>query len=155
MHASWLLLVLLLGAGTASGTVPDPVGRGMPSASYTAKPCPPPHRNGDLSVRLFLSSPLLPEMRARFNLGTASIDDVQLLKMPEAGLACAALWRAVEENGTELSPGDHVSFYRSGDRFFVPIRRPRPTRPGTIQIDGRSSLDVYDSEYRLVGRFAA
>jgi hypothetical protein len=104
---------------------------------------------------MFLSSPLLPEMRARFNLGTASIEDITLLKMPESGPVCAALWQAIRGNGTELSPGDHVSFYRSGDKFFVPIRRSRPTRPGTIQIDGRSSLDVYDSEYRLIGRFAA
>lgn len=150
-----LPLVLLLGGPAATAVTSDTSGPGLPGGGVQAQPCPAAHRNSDLSIRIFLSSPLLPEMRARFDLGTASADDIHLLRTAHDEETCNALWRVMEENGTELSPGDHVSFYRSGDRFFVPIRRHRLTAPGVIQLDGRSSLDIYSSEYQLIGRFAA
>ncbi len=62
----------------------------------------------------------------------------------------------METSGTKLEPGDAVSFYRSGDTYFVPVsRHRRPAEPGLVQLDGFSSLDVYDSAYALVGRFGA
>ena len=116
-------------------------------------PCPSEHANSEQRVRNLLSSPLLPELRARYALGTASAENIQLLTSARDRDTCRALWRALEESGTNLSPGDYVSFYRSGSTFFVPITRHRPGPPGVVQLDGSSSLDVYDASFQLVGRF--
>lgn len=156
-----LLVSLLLSLAT-SVSVGSPT-RSAPghAESFYAHPdaCPPAHPRAEARVRSILSSPLLPEMRARLDLGTASAADVQLLTTAEDRDACNALWEAMHANGTDLRPGDKVTFYRSGDTFFVPIaREPRqPLPPGTVRLDGAggSSLDVYDPEYRLVGRLLA
>lgn len=117
--------------------------------------CPAGNANSETRVRNLLSSPLLPEIRARFDLGTASAENIQLLTSTRDRETCRALWAALAESGTSLSPADQVSFYRSGDTFFVPITRSRPSAPGVVQLDGYSSLDVYDAEFQLVGRFGA
>lgn len=120
--------------------------------------CLPAHRGSESMVRTFLTNPLLPEVRARFDMGTAAAEDVQLLTTARDRDSCDALWAALRENGTDLTSGDQVAFYRSGDRFFVPISRVHrgsPSPPGTVHLDGPSSLDVYDAQYRLIGRFAA
>jgi hypothetical protein len=119
-------------------------------------PCPSEHANSETRVRNLLSSPLLPEMRARYALGSASAENVQLLTSAHDRDTCRALWAALAESGTSLAPGDQVSFYRSGDTFFVPITRSRrPGAAGAVQLDGSSSLDVYDAGFRLIGRFGA
>jgi hypothetical protein len=118
--------------------------------------CPPAHPNAAQRVQNLLASPLLPEMRARYDLGTASASDIRLLTNQRDRETCRALRAALDATGTDLAPGDRVSFYRSGDTFFVPIsRNRRPGRPGVISLDGYSSVDVYDAEFRLVGRFGA
>jgi hypothetical protein len=50
-----------------------------------------------------------------------------------------------------------VAFYQSGDRYLVPIKRVhrRPLPAGATRLGGDSTLDIYDSEYRLIGRFRA
>lgn len=122
----------------------------------TMKACPPAHANSAVRVLNFLSSPLLPEVRARYDLGTASPQDISLLMSDRDIETCRALWKALNENGTALAPGDHVSFYRSGSTFFVPITRQRqPRRPTVVQLDGSSSLDAYDAGYQLIARFGA
>lgn len=118
--------------------------------------CPPEHENAAMRVRTLLTSSLLPEMRRRFNLGTALAEDTRLLANESDRTVCRSLWDAIEASGASLSPGDRVSFYRSGNTYFVPVtRHRRPARPGALQLDGYSSLDVYDAAFRLVGRFGA
>ncbi|HEX6041307.1 hypothetical protein [Longimicrobium sp.] len=118
--------------------------------------CPPAHEQSAERVRTLLSSPLLLQMRERYNLGTASAPDVRLLTNERDRDTCRALWEALRSTTTELGPEDRVTFYRSGDTFFVPILRSRrPGPPGGVGLDGYSSLDVYDSSLRLVGRFGA
>lgn len=149
---TFLLTLLLALAHQEAGS---PVGRPI-EHPMIQRGCPPEHRNAAMRVRNLLTSPLLPELKNRYDLGTASADDTHLLTNRNDREVCQALWEAIEASGTDLSAGDHVTFYRSGDTFFVPIKRHRrPGRPGTIQLDGFSSLDVYSSEYRLVGRFGA
>lgn len=145
-----ILLSLLLAA------VVSPLHGPAAARSETMKACPPAHANSAVRVRSFLSSPLLPEVRARYDLGTASPQDIILLMSDRDIETCRALWKALDENGTVLAPGDHVSFYRSGSTFFVPITRQRqPRRPTVVQLDGSSSLDAYDADYQLIGRFGA
>lgn len=147
-----VLLVLALVGGEPPASVPAVPRRGITAGES----CPPAHDQSAERVRTLLSSPLLPQMRTRFNLGTASALDVHLLTNPRDGAACRALWEALESAGTHLGAGDRVSFYRSGDTYFVPISRSRrPGKPGAIQLDGYSSLEVYDPALRLVGRFGA
>jgi hypothetical protein len=136
-----------------AGTMPEPQ-----RIASRQDACPPEHGWAESSVRKFLSNPLLPELqeRARFTVGTASVDDVRLLTSERDGEACGALWTAIRGNGTDLLPGDAITFYRSGGMYFVPIDRDsRTARPGVIQLDGNSSLDLYDAEFRLVARFTA
>jgi hypothetical protein len=149
-----LMLVTMSLSALAGRTTPSVVGDD--AAVAAGDTCPTPHGRAAERVRMLLSSPLAPEMRARYNLGTASASDVRLLTDQHDRVTCEALWNALEATGTNLSPGDRVSFYRSGDTFFVPVSRSRrPAQPGAVQLDGYSSLDVYDSTYRLVGRFGA
>lgn len=150
---SILLFLVLALAGEPVAVVADQQGAGV----VAGEGCPSAHGRSALRVRNLLTSPLQTEMRARYNLGTASASDVQLLTEQRDGETCRALWAALHSTGTSLTEGDRVSFYRSGDTFFVPISRGRrPSgRPGVIQLDGYSSVDVYDSEFRLVGRFGA
>jgi hypothetical protein len=149
-----LLLVFVapsLSLGSDTGAM-----RGEAEAAIVVGDCPAPQADSGTRIRNLLTTPLLPELRARFDFGTASADDIQLLSNERDSETCRALWQAVRTGGTTLSPGDHLSFYRSGDRFFVPIHREGPPAPGVvIRLDGASSVDVYDAEYRLVGRFQA
>jgi hypothetical protein len=128
---------------------------GSTKAGAAGENCPPAYERSEMRVHGLLSSPLAPEMRRRFDLGTSSADDVHLLANSRDRETCVTLWQAVRASGTVLSPGDRVAFYRSGDTFFVPISRKRAGRPGAIQLDGNSSLDVYNSRFQLVGRFTA
>lgn len=125
------------------------------TAATDSKGCPPEHRNARVRVGNLLGSPLLPEVRARFDLGTASPEDVQLLRNPHDRATCDLLWRALEAEGPELAPGDAVTFFRSGDSYFVPIARRSQAPAGIVRLDGRSSLLVYDAGFRLVGQFGA
>lgn len=118
--------------------------------------CPSAQPLAATRIRNLLTTPLIAELRARFDLGTASADRVEALTNERDAQTCRALWQAVRASGTKLSAADSVSFYRSGNRFFVPILREPPSAPGVvIRLDGSSSVDVYDTEYRLVGRFGA
>lgn len=83
-------------------------------------------------------------------------DDIEPLTDAHDLDTCRELWNALEATDTSLTAGDRVSFFRSGDRFFVPILREGAAAPGaTVRLDGYSSLDVYDAGYRLGGRFGA
>jgi hypothetical protein len=147
-----LFLLVFALAGRSAETVAAEQGAGF----VAGENCPPAHAQSETRVRNLLSSPLLPEMAARFNIGTASASDVRLLTNRGDLETCRALWNALASSGTELSAEDRVTFYRSGDTFFVPISRSRrPGTPAAIHLDGYSSLDVYDAEFRLVGRFGA
>jgi hypothetical protein len=126
-----------------------------PDASVGGDACPPEHRNARLRVGNLLGSPLLPEIRARFDLGTASADDVRLLRNPGDRETCALLWEALERDGVTLAPAEAATFFRSGDVFLVPVSRRSQAPAGAVRLDGRSALFVYDAEFRLVGRFGA
>ena len=125
-------------------------------AAFASEPeaCPAPHRFAELRVMNLLGSSPWPDW---VDMGKASAADVQLLTNARDRELCDTLWAAMRENGTDLRPGDQVTFYRSGDRYLVPIKRlpRRPLPPGTTQLGGDSTLDIYDSEYRLIGRFRA
>lgn len=142
-----LLILSLLGTTESTDT-----GRSHPDP----RDCPAVHPDAEARIRNLLTTPLLPQLRARYDLGTASADDIQPLTS-EADLAtCQALWNALEAADTDLAASDQVSFFRSGNRFFVPIVRGRPLPAGVvIRLDGYSSLDVYDAGYRLIARFGA
>jgi hypothetical protein len=120
--------------------------------------CPPAYRSSELRVYSFLTNPLLPLALERngLDLGTASSEQIQLLTDAEDREICDALWTAIQASQTDLSPSDQLAFYRSGNRFFVAIRRSgRNARPGVTQLDGNSTLDLYDDEYRLIARLRA
>ena len=128
----------------------------VPNGGGGGGDCPAVHADAEPRIRTLLTTPFLPELRARFDLGSATAEHIEPLVNDRDIATCRGLWQAVRTSGTNLSPGDSVSFYRSGDRFFVPIKREPPHAPGVvIRLDGNSSVDVYDAEYRLVGRFAA
>jgi hypothetical protein len=147
---------ILLYVSFALSVAPMTASAGRAHAGVDLEHCPPSHANSASRVQNLLGSPLLPQMRTRYNLGTASVSDIQLLTNEHDRDTCRALWNAVHSTGTKLTAGDRISFYRSGDTFFVPIsRNRRPSARGAVQLDGYSSLDVYDSEYRLIGRFGA
>lgn len=145
----WLFLV--------SGiSIPSPAATLDPARPAVRHDCPAAQPDAEGRVRTLLTSPLLPELRARFDLGTAAADSIRLLTDEWDAGTCRALWDALRATDTDLAPGDRVSFYRSGDRFFVPVVRERAPAPGAvIRLDGPSSLDVYDSGFRLIGRFSA
>lgn len=150
-----LLSLLLAFAAAPPGQTRAP-GDGRVGPVGEERHCPAATPNAEARVRTLLTSPLLPELRARFDLGTASADSVRLLTSDRDREVCRALWDALRRAETALSPDDRVSFYRAGDRLFVPVtRHRRPSAPGAVQLDGYSSLDVYDSGYRLIGRFGA
>jgi hypothetical protein len=147
---------MLLYVSLALAVAPITVSAGRADAVVGLEHCPPSHPNSASRVQNLLGSPLLPQMRTRYDLGTASASDIRLLTDEHDRETCRALWTAVHAAETSLSAGDRISFYRSGDTFFVPISRSRrPSARGTVQLDGYSSLDVYDSGYRLIGRFGA
>lgn len=128
----------------------------VPNGGNVGGDCPAVHADAEGRIRTLLTGPFLPELRARFDLGSATAEHIEPLTTESDLATCRALWQAVRTSGTNLSPGDRVSFYRSGNRLFVPIEREPPPAPGVvIRLDGNSSVDVYDAEYRLVGRFAA
>jgi len=105
-------------------------------------------------VRNLLTTPFISELRARFDLGSATADHIEPLADERYAETCRRLWEAVRTSGTKLASGDRLSFYRSGDRFFVPINREPPPAEGVVlRLDGYSSVDVYDAGFRLVGRF--
>ena len=132
-----------------------------PRAAHTAPraitptPCPAANPEGAVRVQRLLQSPHIPELRRRFDLGTASADDVTPLTAAPDHAACDALWSAVAATDEPLRPGDSIGFYRSGDTYFVPIRRYRAPQPGVTYLDGRSALHVYDANFELIGKFMA
>lgn len=143
---SFLLAALAMHAPPVMARATEPAAR--------VNPCPTPEPDAQARIHRLLTTPLIAELRARYDLGTAAAEDVRLLTNERDALTCEALRNAVDRNGSNLAEGDRVTFFRSGDRFFVPVTRERaPGPPGTIHLDGYSSLDVYDSEFRLIGRF--
>ena len=133
-----------------------PLAAGPNDVGTRAQPaCPADHELARQRIGNLLGSPLLPEMRARFDLGTASVDDVRMLSEPGDRDACVRLWEAMEANGTGLGPSDTATFFQSGNRYFVPVSRHSQLPPGVVRLDGPSSLDVYDNDFRLIGRFRA
>jgi hypothetical protein len=135
----------------ASGAAPE-LGN-ADTVRESERGCPAAERNSAVRVQNVLGSPLIAEMRKHVDLGTASLDDIQLLRNPEHREICEALWNALREGETPLRSADAVSFYRSGDRYFVPIARRPP--PGVVRLGGPSSLNVYDMNYQLIARLRA
>jgi hypothetical protein len=120
--------------------------------------CPPLYERSEVRVYSFLSNPLLPQVleRNKLDLGTASSGQIQLLTDQDDRRACEALWKAIVANGTDLRPIDQLAFYRSGDRYLVPINRGlRDLKPGVLRLDGGSSLDMYDLGFNLIARFSS
>ena len=115
--------------------------------------CPAPEPQAEARVTNFLSLPHLSELRKVTDLGSSSASDVHALAGERDRETCAALRRAVAASGRRSDAGDRVAFYRSGDRYFVPITPRRPT--DRIRIGEHSVIEVYDTEYRLVARFSA
>lgn len=148
-------LALLWLALSAVSAPPVPAGEANDTGIRLERACPPEHRNARLRIQNLLGSPLFPEIRARFGLGTASAEDVRLLSNPDDRETCVRLWEAMEANGTGLAPSDAATFFQSGNRYLVPISRRPPLPPGVVRLDGGSSLYVYDADFRLIGRFRA
>lgn len=121
--------------------------------SYVQAGCPAPEAQAASRVTNFLSLPELPELRKIADLGAASASDVHALTGETDRETCVALWRAVAGSGRRSNAGDRVGFYRSGDRYFVPITPRRPT--DRIRIGEYSVIEVYDMQYRLIARFSA
>jgi hypothetical protein len=122
-------------------------------AEHNPGGCPAPEAQAESRVSNFLSLPQLPELRQVADLGTSSASDVRALAGDQDREVCVALWRAVASSGRRASAGDRVAFYRSGDRYFVPITPRRPT--DRIRIGEHSMIEVYDREYRFIARFSA
>lgn len=120
--------------------------------------CPASEPRLESRVATFLSLPHLDELRkAGLDLGSASAADVHALSGEADREACVALRRAMASSGRRPEPGERLAFYRSRDRYFVPIAPvPRPRPPGvTIRLGYDSFLEVYDSEFRFVARLSA
>lgn len=136
------------------GTIP---GGDLPDShtpsSVQVRACPPATEYSEGRVRIVLFSSLIDEMRARFDLGSASGDDIQLLENDRDRATCNALWRALDDDGIRLHPGDAVTFYRSGNRYFAPVSRRLPDQG--VRLDGGSFLAIYDDQFRLIGRFTS
>jgi hypothetical protein len=115
--------------------------------------CPAPDAQAESRVTNFLSLPQLAELRKFADLGSASASDVHALGGERDRETCVALLRAVAGSGRRSNAGDRVAFYRSGDRYLVPITPRRPT--DRIRIGEHSVIEVYDTQYRLVARFSA
>lgn len=124
-----------------------------PNAGHRQAGCPAPEAQAASRVTRFLSLPQLPELREVADLGTSSASDVHALAGDQDRETCVALWRAIASSGRRASAGDRVAFYRSGDRYFVPITPRRPT--DRIRIGEHSFIEVYDREYRFIARFTA
>jgi hypothetical protein len=139
-----LLILLVLALSPAS----------PPVARDTLRSCPAPQERADSRIRAVLNGPFIAEIRARFDLGTASPDSIQLLTNVGDRQRCSAMWEVIDRERIPISPGDLMSFHRSGDRLFV-VYRERPPPPGTIRIDGRSFVMVVDDRLRVIGRFMA
>jgi hypothetical protein len=145
-------LTVLLLAGATFGVASPASGESFQEAS---RGCPPDHGFAAWRIGNILNSPLLPDLRARFDLGTASAEDVRLLTNREDRETCVRLWEALEASGTKLNPADEVSFYQSGNVYFVPVTLRPQLPPGVVRLDGGSALHVYDADFRLIGRFSA
>lgn len=115
--------------------------------------CPAPDPQAESRVTNFLSHPQIAELRRVADLGSSSVSEVHALAGESDRETCVALRRAVASSGRRSNAGDRVAFYRSGDRYFVPITPPRPT--DRIRIGEHSVIEVYDMEYRLIARFSA
>ena len=124
-----------------------------PAPAHRQAGCPVPEAQAESRVTHFLSLPQLPELRMVADLGTSSASTVFALTGDRDRETCVALWRAIASSGRRASAGDRVAFYRSGDRYFVPITPRRPT--DRIRIGEHSVIEVYDSDYRFIARFSA
>lgn len=120
---------------------------------YVQAACPAPESHAESRVTNFLSLPQLAELRKLADLGSASASDVQTLTGETDRETCVALRRAVAGSGRRSNAGDRIGFFRSGDRYFVPITPRRPT--DRIRIGEHSVIEVYDTQYRLIARFSA
>ncbi|MBB4636421.1 hypothetical protein [Longimicrobium terrae] len=116
--------------------------------------CPAPETDAEARIRRLLTTPLIADLRARYDFGTATADTVLLLTDECDRRTCDSLRTAIVESGANLTEKDRISFYRSGNRFLVPVSRHREVT-GTVHFDGHSSVDIYDADFRLVGRFMA
>lgn len=151
------MLMMTLWLATGIPVVAGPANISPPHSEFSEskRGCPAGNADAMWRIRNVLGSPLIAEMRQHVDLGTASLAEVRPLRLPEDREACVKLWEALDAEGTVLQAADAISFYRSGDRYFVPISRRPPTRPGTIRLDGASAVHLYDAEYRLIARLAA
>lgn len=120
---------------------------------YQRDGCPAPDVESQSRVTNFLSLTQLADLRKVADLGSASSSDVRVLANEMDRVTCVALWRAVASSGRQTAAGDRVAFYRSGDRYFVPITPPLPI--DRIRLGEHSVIEVYDTQYRFIARFSA
>lgn len=115
--------------------------------------CPTPDSEAQSRVTSFLSLPQLADLRQVADLGSASSSNVRVLADDMDRATCGALRRAVASSGRQATSGDRLAFFRSGDRYFVPITPPRPT--DRVRLGEYSVIEVYDAQYRFIARFSA
>lgn len=114
--------------------------------------CPTPTARATQRVAMLLSLPWI-EKSDQPNFGTAGADDIVPLVGASDRDACRALWRAVREQQSGAYSADQAWFYKSGDRYFVPIDTRRPVLPpGAVRIGEFSRILVFDREFRFIVR---
>jgi hypothetical protein len=130
---------------------------GLQFASFSAPvvagtcPGPVPEDSGRVAnvITLLRTNP---QLEGVADLGTATVSDVRALTDDRDRDACAALGRRVAETTRERHSGERMSFYRSGDRYFVTIS---PGEQTGIAFTHHSVVEVYDGEYHLIARLMA
>lgn len=132
-----ILLAFLLGLALNAG--PERPG------PFVQPDCPPADSSHLSRIRTLIS---IPEFQAMADVGTASTADVRAVTDPAV---CRSLRSAVEaERAPQGLNGAAMRFYRSGDRYFVPVDRPPPATG--VRLDGGSAVEMYDSAFRLLER---
>lgn len=146
------LTVLSLAFSAVFTTLP-PAAASNDAGTQSQPACPADHQLAKPRIQNLLGSPRFPEIRTRFDFGTASLQDLRLLTNPGDHETCGRLWEAMATDGITPPPTDSVTFFKSGNRYMVPVTSTPPL--GVIRLDGPSGVNVYDASFRLIGRFRA
>jgi hypothetical protein len=124
------------------------------SFALTSEPadraCPSTNPQSELRVQNLLSLPNLAQ--SNVNLGSASRSSVQPLRSENDRAVCGTLWDAVEAQSGRVGGRYAFAFYRSGDRYFVTLTPP-PIPSGRAVLRHDQAVEVYDREFRFLGRF--
>jgi hypothetical protein len=86
------------------------------------------------------------------DLGTASASTVRVLSGEADRATCDAIRSAIASR-REYGADHSLSFFRSGNRYFVPITPPSPA--DRIRIGEHSVVEVYDHRFQLIERISA